>query len=106
MKIVAISDTHGLHEQINLPEGDVLVHAGDLGRSDTTLGKIHEFNSWLGSLPFDNIIFVPGNHDRPFERDPLNARALMTNCHVLVDEEIVIDGVKFYGSPWQPRFWN
>jgi predicted phosphodiesterase len=29
MKIVCISDTHEKHKQLNLPKGDVLIHAGD-----------------------------------------------------------------------------
>jgi Icc-related predicted phosphoesterase len=94
-----------MHDQTELPEGDILVHAGDM-TSTGTLGQIHEFNNWLGTLSFSNIICVPGNHDRAFEREFSNARKIMTNCHVLVDEEIVIDGVKFYGSPWQPFFCN
>ena len=32
MKVIAISDTHGLHSQMKheLPKGDLLIHAGDL----------------------------------------------------------------------------
>ena len=30
LRIVAISDTHEQHEQIKLPEGDVLICAGDI----------------------------------------------------------------------------
>lgn len=29
MRIVHISDTHGHHSQLRLPQGDVLVHSGD-----------------------------------------------------------------------------
>jgi len=30
MRLVVISDTHGLHDRIDsLPDGDILVHAGD-----------------------------------------------------------------------------
>ena len=32
MRIVAISDTHGLHDTLTIPDGDVLVHAGDITR--------------------------------------------------------------------------
>lgn len=30
LKIVCISDTHGMHRKMKIPEGDVLVHAGDI----------------------------------------------------------------------------
>jgi len=34
VRLVVISDTHGLHNMIdNLPDGDVLVHAGDFMNS-------------------------------------------------------------------------
>ena len=33
MKIVCISDTHGRHDQLSVPPGDVLVHAGDFTES-------------------------------------------------------------------------
>lgn len=29
MRIVCISDTHGLHRKLVLPEADILIHAGD-----------------------------------------------------------------------------
>jgi predicted phosphodiesterase len=29
MRIVCISDTHSMHRQIEVPEGDLLIHAGD-----------------------------------------------------------------------------
>ena len=51
MRLVCISDTHGLHRSLVLPDGDVLVHAGDM----THFGKgrqLDDFNEWLGELPF------------------------------------------------------
>ena len=29
MKLVLLSDTHGMHAEVKVPLGDVLVHAGD-----------------------------------------------------------------------------
>jgi hypothetical protein len=29
VKIVCISDTHGDHRKLEMPEGDILIHAGD-----------------------------------------------------------------------------
>ena len=31
-------------------------------------------------------------------------QAMLTNCRYLQDEEVVLDGVRFYGAPWQPEF--
>ena len=30
MEITFISDTHGLHEKLNLGQGTILIHAGDI----------------------------------------------------------------------------
>ncbi len=105
-RIVAISDTHSRHQQFGpLPDGDILIHAGDA----TVQGKfdeVVEFNRWLGTLPHKHKIFVAGNHDFMFEKSPELARALITNATYLQDSFVVIEGLKIYGSPWQPRFFD
>lgn len=30
MKLVCLSDTHGLHAPVQVPDGDILIHAGDV----------------------------------------------------------------------------
>lgn len=48
---------------------------------------------------------VPGNHDLAFESKPTRSKALLTHAdHVLIDESVVLDGVKFFGSPRTPQF--
>ena len=32
MRIVLLSDTHGYHDEIDVPPGDLLIHAGDFTR--------------------------------------------------------------------------
>lgn len=105
MRLVFISDTHNLHKKIKVPDGDILIHSGDA----TSMGHMHEikeFNKWLGTLPHKHKIFVAGNHDWLFQKQPLVARSLITNATYLEDEEINIDGISIYGSPWQPYFCN
>lgn len=104
MKIICISDTHS-HDlrDLNIPDGDVLIHAGDA----TGLGTISElakFNHQLGCLPHKHKIIIPGNHDWLYERDWGLATAIITNATVLRNSGIVINGVKFWGSPVTPRF--
>lgn len=103
LTIVAISDTHGLHHLIDIPPGDVLIHAGDLSWTGE-LSEVAEFNAFLGTLPHRYKIVVAGNHDLCFEQQAAAARALFTNAIYLEDESVTIEGLKFYGSPWQPRF--
>ncbi len=106
MKIVCISDTHSMHDSIkNLPDGDVLIHAGDFtGKGDPD--RVREFDEWLGKQPHKTKIVVPGNHELTFQHNPDSVHGLITNAHLLIDRSLVIDGVKFYGSPWQPFFHN
>lgn len=103
MRFVCISDTHGLHDNINIPDGDVLIHAGDF----TNIGEfddIRRFSSFLGELPHKYKVVIAGNHDISFETKPEEARKLLTNCIYLQDSEVTIEGIRIYGSPWQPVF--
>ena len=104
MKIVAIADTHMLHNDLVVPEGDLLIHAGDM----CTYGKERETRDsakWWKSLPHPYKIYVPGNHDSAlyYNRD-LVSLYKDTDSHVLIDEAVEINGIKFYGSPWTPEF--
>ena len=129
MRIVCISDTHSLEKDIvhPIPEGDVLIHAGDIsnkgGEKDVT-NFIHWFQNING---FDTKIFISGNHDHCFEqvnkphhkRDYDWLRNLMapenlaqSNVYYLEDNFMTIEDpefsrpIKFYGSPWQPWFYD
>lgn len=105
MKIIAWSDTHFYHQQVPLPDGDVLIHAGDFCKSGS-LHEVAEFNDYLGLLPHRHKIVVAGNHDWAFENDPEAAQYLLTNAIYLQDQSIEIEGYRFYGSPWQPEFFS
>jgi predicted phosphodiesterase len=49
MRLVLISDTHGLHDRVpQLPQGDILVHAGDFMNAGYDLREVVSFNRWLG----------------------------------------------------------
>src|SRR4030042_3074064 len=105
MKIVLLSDTHRLHDTLSVPPGDLLIHAGDVGRRGT-LEELQAFNDFLGRLPHPHKILIAGNRDYSFERQPAESRSILTNAIYLQDEEISVDGVRIYGSPWQPPFMN
>ena len=103
MRIVCISDTHMRHDKIEVPDGDVLVHAGDFTRRGA-MGDVTRFNEWLGTLPHRHKVVIAGNHDWCFQLFPDRARSELTNAIYLEDEATEIEGVRFYGSPWQPWF--
>ncbi|MGE0487941.1 MAG: metallophosphoesterase [Vulcanimicrobiota bacterium] len=64
-RVVCLSDTHSLHEQVEVPEGDILLHAGDLCNHGTK-GEVKAFDAWLGRQPHRHKLFIAGNHDWPF----------------------------------------
>lgn len=106
MRIVCISDTHSLHQKMPpLPDGDVLIHAGDsLGQG--TLSNLEALNEWLGELPHRHKILIAGNHDEIFQTQPERARAAVTEAFYLEDSGIELEGFYFWGSPWTPVFMN
>uniref|UniRef100_A0A803W6U9 Metallophosphoesterase domain containing 1 n=1 Tax=Ficedula albicollis TaxID=59894 RepID=A0A803W6U9_FICAL len=62
-RFVCISDTHSRTDPIQMPYGDVLIHAGDF----TELGlpsEVKKFNEWLGNLGFmaGALIFHEAKH--------------------------------------------
>lgn len=103
MKIVAISDTHMRHDRLEVPDGDVLIHAGDFTRRGA-IADVEKFNAWLGTLPHRHKIVIAGNHDWCFQLTPARAREALDNAIYLEDEATEVEGVRFYGSPWQPWF--
>lgn len=105
MRLVLISDTHGLHDRLApLPEGDILIHAGDFMNAGYDPSEAASFNHWLGQQPFEYRIVCAGNHDRLFENLPDVARSLLSNAIYLEESGITIGGLSFWGSPYTPAF--
>lgn len=90
-----------------VPDGDVLIHAGDATMRGT-LEQVGLFAEWFKSLPHKYKLFVPGNHDFLFENNASLARSIILEAGALtlIDEGVVIDGVRFWGSPYQPWFMS
>ena len=107
IKVVCISDTHCRMKDVNLPDGDILIHAGDL----TFQGTIAEVGKELNALKekgkkFKTIIFVAGNHDWLGERNPSLMKQMCKDNGItyLQDDYVIVEGKVIYGSPWQPEF--
>lgn len=104
MRIVAVADTHQFHDELAVPAGDVFVHAGDMCRGGD-LDELREAARFINALPHRHKVIIAGNHDWAFVNDPEAARALFAKDVVyLQDSGARIDGVYFYGSPWQPEY--
>lgn len=116
MRLVLVADTHDF--TVPVPSGDVLIHAGDLTMWGTE-ERIRAALSWLSSLRHPHKLFVAGNHDFFFdERSPSMFRGVhlerttsisqmlidFPNLTYLQDSGCLIEGICFWGTPWQPRF--
>ena len=107
MRLVCVADTHLYDEALGeLPEGDVLIHAGDLLRSGR-LVELEYAAQWLEAQPHRHKVVVAGNHDWCFVRACDSARARIEPIATyLEDAEVTIEGVRLWGSPWQPEFFD
>ncbi|HPE61452.1 MAG TPA: metallophosphatase domain-containing protein [Thiolinea sp.] len=109
MKLTFISDTHSLHAQLPpLGSGDVLVHCGDFtGRGN--LVDTMDFAGFIAAQDFTHKIVIAGNHDRCFEDERrLEAEACLHDHGIIYlnDSGVVLEGLKFWGSPIQPAFFD
>ncbi|KAG4412737.1 hypothetical protein IFR04_014134 [Cadophora malorum] len=110
VKVVCISDTHTNTQDI--PNGDVLIHAGDL----TNAGTVKEVQAqldWLAGLPHREKILIAGNHDSYFDaksrKDEDKGKKLnFRSLHYLENKAITLKfkggrKLNFYGAPDIPK---
>lgn len=109
MRFLVFSDTHGKHRLLkNLPEADVVIHAGDVSKEDGSERSVVDFLRWFSSLEYGYKIFIAGNHDPFFEQESEKyiAKTIPSNVIYLNDSRVSIEGVEIWGSPVTPTFWN
>ena len=113
MKLTFLSDTHTRQRLISysdLPGGDLLIHSGDIMNSGYNKNDIFDFLYWYDSIPgYDKKVFIAGNHDRMFENHPEDVKEWLSkfpNIIYLQDQAITVDGIKIYGLPHTPEFYN
>lgn len=107
-KLVAISDTHGSHWEVKVPDADWLIHAGDFS-SHGRLPDTMDFLRWFNIQPHRRKIFIAGNHDWLLEQDPNFWRIIQMefpDLTYLQDQSCEFDGLKVHGSPISPTFYN
>lgn len=111
MRIACISDLHG-DISFGIEESDILFIAGDICPAYNNPfmsfpGQVkflsNKFKNWLEDQPIKEIVAIAGNHDWIFQYKHINKIPKLL-WHYLEDEEIIINDMKIYGSPWQPYF--
>ncbi len=112
IKIITISDTHNRHYELSKDlaslitdyENTIVLHAGDITMQGKTK-EIVSFLTWFGNLKCRYKCFIAGNHDWAFEDNHEIAPMFQDMGIVyLMDKMVELNGIKIYGSPWQPRF--
>jgi Icc-related predicted phosphoesterase len=107
MKITLISDTHTKHSSLKLPGGDLLIHAGDIS-SRGREAEVKNFLDWFSEQQYKYKIFIAGNHDFYFEKEKkeIIKNAIPENVIYLNDSGCELEGIKIWGSPVQPWFYD
>lgn len=107
MRVVCVSD---LHENLpEVPDCDLLLVAGDISyafKGDLPAKQgflVGPFKNWLDEIPADEVVVVAGNHDQSIEQWGLPSGL---RCHYLQDAGTTVKGLKVWGTPWQPWFYN
>lgn len=107
VKVACVSDLHG--HLPDLPDCDLLLIGGDIVPLDIRprdyLGQAiwinRAFNQWVKKWGKPTFV-VAGNHDFVFEQD--RHLVVPEGWTYLEDELAEFNGLKIWGSPWQPRF--
>lgn len=109
MIIQAVSDLHGTLPDV--PACDLLLIAGDVCPVEDH--DIHfqaqwlntTFRAWLSGLHARHVVGVCGNHDFVFEKRPDLVPTDLPWTY-LQDSGCTIEGLRVWGTPWQPRFFD
>lgn len=121
IKVVHISDTHNLHRNLRLPEGDLLLHTGDIVanyREKYEIDLLQQFTDFLDWIAqeacpkYEKIVFLAGNHDTyldPIKAKPEQYEQSMTilkdflaqnpKVSYLYKSSVVYRGLSIYGTP-------
>ncbi|KAI1161915.1 Metallo-dependent phosphatase [Nemania serpens] len=117
LSVVCISDTH--NSQCDIPDGDILIHAGDLTQSGS-FEELQAAIAWLRQQPHAIKIAVAGNHELLLDpsKDDQNGSALAARERLdwggivyLQDSSTTITcpngrRLNVYGSPRSRRHGN
>jgi len=114
IKIVLFSDTHGKEQELTLPSDgiDIAIFAGDAGtykNPHQNIRSVLNFIDWYASVPnIKHKIWIAGNHCTSIEAGLVDAKTLSKEKELIYieDETVIIEGLKIFGSPWTPLFYN
>lgn len=105
MNITVIADTHGLHHNLKLESGEMLIHAGDITEYGTE-DEVIDFIKWFAKQSFKYKIFIAGNHDLFLETcsKKVLQKLMPDDIIYLQNSGVTIEGINIWGSPISPYF--
>lgn len=106
LKVVAISDTHGMHSQLTIEPCDILIHCGDYSGMGYEW-EVESFLEWFNKQPATRKIFINGNHEVEPEKNKRLFNDMLSQypgITYLEHSMVEIEGLKIYGYPLTPRF--
>ncbi len=103
MKIVALADTHGYHRLVEVPDGDILIFAGDVTLRGNR-NELRDFAEWANELPHKHKIVIAGNHDFCFKKYREESEEILSPMYYLEDSGIVIEDIWIWGTPWTLKY--
>jgi Icc-related predicted phosphoesterase len=111
LTMLHISDTHGFHDHFpkeRFEEVDIVVHSGDCSNYRDVVrneAEVIDFIDWYSKVPVAHKIYVAGNHDTSIERNRVTKEDFeKAGIIYLENSDVIIGGVKFWGSPHTPTF--
>lgn len=112
MKILHISDTHGYHELLKIPNDiDIIIHSGDFSNNHNVYineQETHNFLQWYSNLNIKYKILIAGNHDALAFKWSKKFKMLCKDMNIIYLEHnsIKIENINIFGSPYVPTFGN
>lgn len=97
------------HNLIEMPEGDVLIHAGDMTNSGRDW-ELEVVRQWLSGQNYAHKIVIAGNHDLGLELwgyERCYEFFKAEGIEYLQGTDVTLpDGQVVWGGPWTPEFWG
>lgn len=120
LRILLFSDTHSQHSKIDtnlFKDVDVSIFAGDICgytdpwkvNRDDGREEIKNFSEWYSKVPCKKKLLIFGNHDFYGETmDDITKKEMLEDKEIILlnDSGCEIEGVKFWGTPITPFFFN
>ena len=107
-KIFHVGDTHTFHNQLIVPEADIMIHSGDATNPrDPYINEkeMREFIDWYQTINIEHKFFIAGNHDISIERKLVVKKDFEKAGIIYLEHEFIkVDGLSFFGSPYTPTF--